>query len=132
MKAVLVISLSLLVFFQSVGIGVSDLFMLSELIEHAKYHSEEYGDDFFTFFEKHYGDLKLEHQKTNTEERAQHEKLPFQHNNVNHLLSEVVVPFYQLSLKKSVSLYDSKKLFYYKDLYSFLQKGSIFQPPQFA
>ena len=58
MKTLFAISLSLLVFFQSVGIGISDVFMLTDLVEHAKFHSEEYGDDFFAFFDKHYGALK--------------------------------------------------------------------------
>lgn len=111
---------------------MSDIFMMTDLVEHAKYHSEEYGDNFFTFFEKHYGDLKTEHQKSNKEERSQHEKLPFQHNSCNHLLAEVVVIDYVFPLEKTVVSYTADPHFYYQNLYSFLERVSIFQPPQIA
>src|SRR5690554_5538412 len=102
MNILISISLSLLVFFQSIGFGVADIFMMSDLVEHAKYHSEEYGDDFLTFFEKHYGELRAEHQQNQKEEKSQHEKLPFQHNSCNHLMAEVIVIGYEFPLKKSV------------------------------
>ena len=105
---------------------------MKDLVEHAKYHSEEFGDDFFTFFEKHYGDLKAEHQKNHQEEKSQHEKLPFQHNNCNHLVAEVVIPNYQLPLEKKVVSYTATPHFYYQDLYSYLERVSIFQPPKIA
>lgn len=132
MKILFAISLSILVFFQSVGIGMSDFFMLNDLVEHAQFHSKEYGDDYFTFFEKHYGALKAEHLKSHKDENSQHEKLPFQHNNCNHLITEVVVLGYDFSLKKSVISYTTKPHFYYQDLYFFLERTSIFQPPQTA
>lgn len=132
MKTIVAISLSFLVFFQSVGFGMADIFTLNDLVEHAKYHSEEYGDDFLTFFQKHYGELKAEHQKSNNEEKSQHEKLPFQHNNCIHLLAEVVVIDYEFPLEKSVVSYMVNPHFYYQDLYSFLERASIFQPPKIA
>ncbi|MGB3343912.1 MAG: hypothetical protein WBA61_08375 [Aequorivita sp.] len=132
MKIIVAISLSFLVFFQSVGFGVADIFMLTDLVEHVKYHSEEYGDDFLTFFQKHYGELKSEHQKSHKEEKSQHEKLPFQHNNCNHLLAEVIVGSYEFQLEKSIVSYTATPHFYYQDLYSFLERVSIFQPPQLA
>lgn len=132
MKIIVAISLSFLVFFQSVGFGVADIFMLTDLVEHVKHHSEEYGDDFLTFFQKHYGELKAEHQKSHKEEKSQHEKLPFQHNNCNHLLAEVIVSSYEFQLEKSIVSYTATPHFYYQDLYSFLERVSIFQPPQLA
>lgn len=132
MKILVAISLSFLVFFQSVGIGISDVFMLTDLVEHAKFHSEEYGDDFFIFFEKHYGALKIEHQETQQGENHDHEKLPFQHNNCNHLLTEVIVIGYEFPLQKTVISYPTKHHFYYQDFYSFLEGASIFQPPKTA
>ncbi|HLV91627.1 MAG TPA: hypothetical protein VKX34_00780 [Aequorivita sp.] len=132
MNILISISLSLLVFFQSIGFGVADIFMMSDLVEHAKYHSEEYGDDFLTFFEKHYGELRAEHQQNQKEEKSQHEKLPFQHNSCNHLMAEVIVIGYEFPLKKSVVTSTVNQHFYYQDLYSFLERASIFQPPQFA
>ena len=132
MKTIVAISLSFLVFFQSVGVSIGDIFLLNELVEHAQYHSEEFGDDFFTFFEKHYGDLKAEHNKNHKEEKSQHEKLPFQHNNCNHLLAEGVMLGYEFPLEKSVVTYTANPHFYYQDLYSFLERVSIFQPPKIA
>lgn len=132
MKTIVAISLSFLVFFQSVGIGVSDIFMLKDLVEHAKFHSDEHGDDFVTFFEKHYGDLKAEHQENHKEEKSQHERLPFQHNSCNHLLVEVIVIGYEFPLEKSVVSYPAIPHFYYQNLYSFLERASIFQPPKIS
>ncbi len=132
MKTFIAISLSLLVFFQSVGLGISDIFMLTDLVEHANFHSKEYGDDFFTFFEKHYGDLKAEHDKTHEEESSKHEKLPFQHNNCNHLLAEVIVLDYVFLLERPAISSNTLRHFFYQDLYSYLERTSIFQPPQFA
>lgn len=111
---------------------MSDIFMLSHLVEHAKYHSEEFGDDFFTFFEKHYGDLKAEHQKIHQEEKSQHERLPFQHHECNHLLVEVVVIGYVFPLEETVVSYTANPHFYYQDFYWYLERVSIFQPPQIA
>jgi len=132
MKTLIAISLSFLVFFQSVGIGMADVFMLNDLVEHAKYHSEEYGDNFLTFFEKHYGSLKAEHQQNQQEENHDHDKLPFQHNNCNHLLTEVVLMDYEFPLKKSEISYPQEHHFYYQDFYSFLNRSNIFQPPKTA
>lgn len=132
MKTIVAISLSFLVFVQSVGFGMSDIFMLKDLVEHANFHSKEYGDDYFTFFEKHYGNLKGEHQKKHQEEKSQHEKLPFQHNNCNHLIGEVIVFGYEFHLEKSTVSYTADPHFYYQDLYSFLERASIFQPPRLA
>lgn len=111
---------------------MSDIFLMNDLVEHAEYHSEEYGDDFFTFFEKHYGNLKAEHQKTDKEDKSQHEKLPFQHNSCNHLVAEVVVLGFHFSLEKTVVSYTADSHFYYQDSYSYLERTSIFQPPRVA
>lgn len=130
MKALITISLSFLVLFQSVGISTSDILTLTDLMEHVKYHSEKYGDDFFTFFEKHYGNLKTEHQKNHKEEKSKHNKLPFQNNNFNHSLSEVVDTGYEFYLEKPIYTLTSIPHFCYQNFYSYLEKLSVFQPPQ--
>lgn len=132
MKRLLALSISLIVFVQGVGIDVSDLFMLKDLVEHAKFHSQEHGDDFLAFFEKHYGALKSAHQEEHQEEKPQHEKLPFQHNNCNHNLSEVVVARYDFPIKNVLVSYASEHQFHYKNLYHFLESAPIFQPPKIA
>jgi hypothetical protein len=72
------IFLSSLMLLQSLHFGVSDLMQLDELMEHARYHKQEFGDTFLTFLSKHYGDQKQEHQQDQREEQPDHEQLPFQ------------------------------------------------------
>lgn len=100
------------------GIGASDIFMLKDLVEHVQYHSEEYGDDFKTFFKKHYGSLKAEHQKKHKKEKSDHEKLPFQHNSHNHLMTGVILITYEGPLKKPGVLSKGNSNFHYRNLYS--------------
>lgn len=132
MKILFAIPLSLLVFFQSLGVGISDILALNELVDHANFHSEEYGDDSFSFFEKHYGSLKAEHQESNQEEKPQHEKLPFQHNYSNHSVCDVVKIKLGFSLERPLFTLTSNPHFYYKNLYSYLEKPSVFQPPRLS
>lgn len=72
------IFLSSLMLLQSLHFGVTDLMQLDELLEHARYHKQEFGDSFLTFISKHYGDQKKEHQQDRQEEQPDHEQLPFQ------------------------------------------------------
>ncbi len=132
MKSLLALTFSFLVFFQSAGLGINDLFLLGSLAEHAKYHSENYGDDFFTFIEKHYGSQKTEHQKNHNEEKQEHEELPFQHISCNHIITDLVLMNFDLSVLKEEILSQRSQTFFYQNLYSSLKKVSIFQPPKFA
>lgn len=132
MKTVFAISFSFLLAFQSVGFGIQDMFLLSKLVQHAQHHSESHGDDFFTFMQKHYGSLKAEHQDKENEENHDHEQLPFQHISCHHTLADVVlVPFEIPILKAEINTLQSHT-FHYQNLYSSLEKVSIFQPPKFA
>lgn|SRR5690625_2408003 len=132
MKVLIAISLSFLVFFQSVGMDMSDIFMLTDFIEHAKFHSVEHGDDFFTFLDKHYGSLKAAHEEAHQEEKSEHEKLPFQNKTNINIISEVIVEDYEFPLIKSMIYHLIKHHFYYQNHYNFLDRDSIFQPPRFA
>tara|TARA_R110000751_G_scaffold161355_3_gene267034 strand:- start:30078 stop:30476 length:399 start_codon:yes stop_codon:yes gene_type:complete len=131
-KTILAISLSFLVLFQSAGLGVNDILLLGRFVEHAEYHSENYGDDFLTFFEKHYGSLKTEHQQNHNEEQQEHEELPFQHISCHHALTDVVLLPYEIPRLKDEIPVRHSHTFYYQNLYSSLEKVSIFQPPKFA
>lgn len=131
MRSIIVILLSILVLIQSAGIGVADVFLCGRFVKHVEYHSENYGDDFFTFFEKHYGVLKAEHQKMHNEEMPGHQRMPFQHTAMNHLLSEMIVFSYDISIYKVGDFPPSLSNFHYQNLYSSLEKSSIFQPPKF-
>ena len=41
--------------------SISDISQIDEFIEHAQFHSEQYGDNVFVFISKHYGELKKDH-----------------------------------------------------------------------
>jgi hypothetical protein len=131
-KTIIAISLSFLVFFQSAGLGMSDIFLLGRFVEHAQYHSENYGDDFLTFFEKHYGSLKTDHQKNHKEEEQEHQELPFQHISCHHVLTDVVLVPFEIPIVKVEINKKQLHAFHYQNLYSSLEKFSIFQPPKFA
>lgn len=126
------ISVSLLILVQSFNIHFSDIVELDELIEHAQFHAEEYGDNFLVFISKHYGELKAEHSKRHQEEREEHEQLPFQHQCQTALLSAFVLnqtPDYPLEIDLVVDL--DSNYFYQVSYHSLAQEG-LFQPPQLA
>lgn len=130
MKTFVAISLSMLVFFQSAGLDMVDIFLFGRFVKHVEYHSENYDDDFFTFFEKHYGALKTEHQKNHQDEEQEHQKLPFQHISSSHWLTEVILGDSESpSLKPTLPSHIISN-FHYQNLYYSLEKPSVFQPPK--
>jgi len=125
------IAASFLILIQSFNICISDLVDLGELIEHAKYHSEKYGDNLFVFLSKHYGDLEADHSKKHQEEKQQHEELPFQHQPHMTLLSAFVIKDMQAyQLKPVDDLLTSTANFFYQASYSNCEKEGPFQPPR--
>lgn len=130
MKKTIAILLSFLIGSQSIGLEITDFFLLKDLVEHAQYHSEEYGDDFFTFLQKHYGPVKDSHQHAG--ENKKHDNLPFQHQDCNHLVAEVVFTNLEFPIKNPVISIEDTSNFRYKNLYNSLEKFSIFQPPKHA
>lgn len=130
MKTLVAIALSLLVLFQSAGLCISDFFLLKDLVEHVEFHSEQYGDSFFTFLDKHYGSLKSEHKDQDTQDK--HERLPFQHSNNHQVLIEGIVFSQDIYLDKSALFLKVKQALSYENNYYFLKSCSIFQPPKHA
>lgn len=132
MSKITAILLSGFILVQSFHVLTEDILQLDELLEHAQFHKQEYGDNFFVFISKHYGELKTEHSKNHQEEQNEHEQLPFQcqghcitiiaflpFNNSNH--------FYDYENPKSI-----ESSFYYLNLYSSLHKKELLQPPRHA
>ncbi len=126
------IALSLTVLFQGLHLSLSDVVQLDELLEHARYHEQQFGDDFLTFLSKHYGEQKEDHSRQHSEEKEQHEQLPFQH-------SPQLCGSYTFILKQSVPELDvlpenreGKAVFYYLPLGSASYESGIFQPPRRA
>lgn len=116
---------------QSIGIHLSDLVQLDEFIEHAQFHSKEYGDNVFVFISKHYGELKAEHDAQHKEEQEEHQQLPFQHHyhmTVNAF--EADLPKMEFVLMDFPELQSSN--FHYQDPFSTLHIEGLLQPPRFS
>jgi hypothetical protein len=127
------ILLSSLMLLQSLHFGVSDLMQLDELLEHAKYHQQEFGDSFLTFLSKHYGDQKMEHQHDQREEQPDHEQLPFQQ--IPQQISGLV-HFYVPGRLLWDSLQENREPqshnFFYLSGSPEVYTDGIFQPPRLA
>ena len=129
MTKIITIFLVTLMIGKTFNIHFNDFIKISELLEHAEFHAKEYGDDFFSFLSKHYGDLKQNHEKQH--EQEEHHHLPFDHHDcsINSLSSvfvikkELLMPNNLTSLNKIINVE-------YKDLYSTFEKSKIFQPPK--
>lgn len=127
------IQIAMLILVQGVSLNFTDLGQLDELIEHAQFHKEEYGDNFLVFLSKHYGELQSEHNEKHQEEEPEHQQLP-----LNHQLSPLLVlsPFIinhqnhaDLSLDYSMNEVQG---FYYHFSKSTLHSLGIFEPPRHA
>ena len=126
------ITLSALILIQSFNIGTQDLLRLDELIEHAQFHQQEHGDNFFMFISKHYGELKAEHSKNHQEEQNDHEQLPFQfQGHMSSIIAFIPTPFPYFYNNTEV-LDSIDPLRYYFNFYSSLHKKRLLQPPKQA
>lgn len=125
------IALSFTILFQSLGITLNDIVQIDDFIEHAKFHSKEYGDNVFVFISKHYGDLKTSHQKQHQEEQEDHKKLPFQ--NCSHLVSIIVLHLGTglTELKSTIFSEVKKHHFFYRSPSSSPHLEGLLQPPRF-
>lgn len=111
------------------NIHFNDFIKINELVEHAEFHTKEYGDDFFSFISKHYGELKENHKEQH--EQEDHHHLPFDHHdcNINSITAvyvvkkEPLIPVDLIFIQKTVN-------FSYEDLHSTFEKEEIFQPPR--
>lgn len=132
MKRLTSLSFAFLMLFQSAGFGMSDIIQMGDLIEHASYHSENYGDNFADFLAKHYGNLKENHGKYRPNEKKEHDELPFQHDSCQHsVVLGVILPYFALAQKVEIPSKMAPN-FYYQNLYSSTIAKSIFQPPKHA
>ncbi len=124
--------LAFLVLLQSSFWDLQDISRIDSLVEHARFHSENYGDNFLLFLSKHYGDLQQEHQNEHQEERSKHEELPFQHQSCVPLMADIACFTNEYTPLKSLVFTDSVLNFGYLENYAFITKFDIFQPPRSA
>ena len=121
--------MSFVLLFQTFGISASDIAQLDEFIEHAKFHSEQYGDNVFVFISKHYGELKADHDKEHQEEKEEHEQLPFQqHSQVSSAMVFVLNTNQEFRTSEVSDL--KVHTFIYKEPSSSLHSEGLFQPPR--
>ncbi len=133
MTRLLSIVLSSLLLLQSLHLSVTDLVQLDELLEHASYHRQAFGDSFLTFLDKHYGSQKADHEKNHQEEQHDHEQLPFQQ--VPHqLLGQTHFLISQRFLWNTPQEAKETQMHQYHYLLqaSGIFSGSVFQPPRQA
>ncbi|WP_296311771.1 hypothetical protein [Winogradskyella sp. UBA3174] len=132
MSKLFAISLSALMLIQSFNIGADDIMQLDELMKHAQFHEQEYGDNLFVFLSKHYGDLKAEHSKNHQEEQKDHEQLPFQCQ--GHVSSVIAfMPHHSFLCSDDIEILDTTESnFHYLNLYHSLLDKELLQPPKQA
>ncbi|MBC2838468.1 hypothetical protein [Robiginitalea sp. SC105] len=126
------ILLGSLMLLQSFHMSVSDLVRLDELLEHASYHQQEFGDNFMAFLSKHYGDEKEQHNREHQEEQPQHEQLPFQqlaHLSGAHTFILKKPGFEIIGIPESPV---KKHHFHYLSSLSSPYQSGVFQPPRRA
>ncbi|MCO5725583.1 hypothetical protein [Robiginitalea marina] len=127
------ILLSAFLLLQSLPMGPGDLAQLDELLEHARYHKEQFGDSFLTFLNKHYGDLKEAHERNHQEERQQHEQLPFQQLSLHAFPQTCFLPGERFEWNTPEQTPDKESPLAHSPLrLSSIFIGGVFQPPRSA
>lgn len=125
--------LSLFILIQSFNISFGDFLHFQDLINHYEYHQNTFGDDVYTFINKHYGELKSEHNREHQEEREDHEKLPFEHqHSCVHTINAFFSQNESQAIPKIVPVDQTTSYSEYHNSYSYALHSSIFQPPRKA
>ncbi|WP_229724459.1 hypothetical protein [Winogradskyella forsetii] len=115
---------------QSFGINLNDLSQIDELIEHAQFHNEQYGDNVIVFISKHYGELKADHNREHQEEKEDHEQLPFQHVSHTSTITAFVLNINKDDSKTFEFSEFKEHTFFYQIPSSSIHSEGILQPPR--
>jgi len=129
MKSIINIILAVFILFQGMFSYVDIIFQIDELLEDYQIHQVKYGDDFTTFISKHFGDLRLEHQKQHQKEHQNHKH----HNSTEinmHFDYICFKDFVEIPLKSEILSKENN--FSFKNLFSSFEKEKIFQPPRLS
>lgn len=126
------ILLSTIILLQSFGLSANDLVQLDELIEHARFHSKEYGDTTLSFLSKHYGELKASHDKEHQEEKEDHEQLPFQSQSQISSITACVLNTQKEEFKTPEFSEFKEHSFYYQVPSSSFHSEGLLQPPRLS
>lgn len=128
MRYLLSISLSMLLLVQTFNFGATDILQFGELIEHARLHSNEYGDSLFVFLTKHYGSQKNDHLASH----EGHENLPFRHDQAQTAVSFFLLDVIETPEFKNPPVSPQSVNYFHTKTYSSLASQKIFQPPRHA
>ncbi len=123
--------MSFVVLIQSFGLNISDALQIDEFINHMQFHSEQHGDSFVMFLSKHYGELKVNHEKEHQGEKEEHEQLPFKQLSQVSSISVFLIRMYDEKFKVPEFSVFKKHRFFYKASTSTLFLKEFFQPPKF-
>ncbi len=129
MKSIINIILAVFILFQGMFSYVDIIFQIDELFEDYQIHQVKYGDDFTTFISKHFGDLRLEHQKQHQKEHQNHK---------HHNSTEINMHFHYICFKDfdeiplKSEILSKENNFSFKNLFSSFEKEKIFQPPRLS
>jgi hypothetical protein len=122
--------LSLLFLLQGTYWNMDDISRIGVLMEHAQFHADAYGDSFFVFLSKHYGELQEDHNEMHDEEKSQHERLPFQGKCCVLVVADLPILAVNHSLPNTSVNCNASRNFHYQDNYASLSCFEIFQPPR--
>ncbi len=127
MPKVVAILLSFFILGQGAFTYAAELEKMDDLLEHAKFHEEEYGDGFASFMSKHYGNQKEDHKDDHG-----HDQLPFQH--CGQLLIQSAFIFAKTTAELSSPLVSETQQnnYFYQQLYSSQLINVLLQPPRTA
>jgi len=125
MRNICAFILSITVFTQALGINTKSLLKFDDMWSHYQMHQEEYGDDFLTFVDLHYGSSKSEHQDAHDE----HQDLPV--TDFSHLQTQIVFLSIENFDFEPVEIFIDKSLnTFYTDNYFSTLITEVFQPPK--
>ena len=131
MRKTVSIFLSLVLLVQGLSLNAAELEKLDDLLAHAQFHKERYGDDFAEFIDKHYGNQKAEHNREHQEEERDHQNLPLNHSNPLVLQPVFMPDPLMTDIRAALFPELEKEHFFYGQFYTSLIVTEILQPPQF-
>ncbi|WP_224490166.1 hypothetical protein [Robertkochia flava] len=123
----LYIAMAGLITLQSMHMSLNDILSIGNLMEHASYHKDAYGDDLVSFIAKHYGSQQSDHMDSS--HKDQHQDLPFQHAFVHAFYPIAFVDGFLFEFYIPVSPHPAIDSFYLpirKNLFAI----KTFQPPR--
>lgn len=126
------IFLSVFILTQGIWMNTNELEKVEVLLEHAKYHKDQYGDSFSAFLSKHYGNLKQKHDQEQQEERHDHEQLPFQQTLQLAAQPVFLLDSYSANFSLPIFAESENENYFYKQLHGSLIIKEILQPPKIA